>query len=292
MACHEPPAPSLFSSPPNCDDNDGLHHFSDDFLNTVHPFTEDLKDDNAHNNHDEDAHPRSNDEWEEDAEGQAPTAPTHDEGEDRPLFSDEHEPHWEEPARSHEAQESDSNASDDSYGKQMEEEKAKQRRRKEKERLREEAETEPTDTVPMSTYQPSIPSGRRSVEPRAPGPSCSKTKDSGRPVPKNREVTTGFDSVELKDNTSEEESSDDDTGSAVKGKGKRRAGGRPSAEALGESTRAEAAAIAEEYNLHPQTVLVRTSLVLKATKFRNILNAVCKVFTHEYCLQHNGGESK
>lgn len=100
------------------------------------------------------------------------------------------------------------------------------------------------------------------------------------------------------DSSSEEDETADRVGNiAGKGKGKRRAGGRPPAEALarcdalGESTRAEALAIAEEYHLHPQTVLVRAGLALKATKVKNVSNAVRKVFAHEYRLQHNGGMS-
>lgn len=264
-----------FGSPSNHHDNAGLHHFSDDLLDNINPFDADLIDDDASVSACE---------------------------EQQTVFGHEQEDASESKADKRGAYESGDDGSDDSYGKQVLEEKAKRKRRKEKERLRDEEAMASAEPAATTTRQPSGTSRSARGESGAPGPprpqKPPKAQDSGRPIAKNRDVTTGFDSSPPTDSSSEEDETADRVGNiAGKGKGKRRAGGRPPAEALarcdalGESTRAEALAIAEEYHLHPQTVLVRAGLALKATKVKNVSNAVRKVFAHEYRLQHNGGMS-
>lgn len=249
-----------FGSPSNQDDHEGLHHFSDDLLDVPHPFHDELIDDDARNG--------GND------------------GEE-PHFSDD-----EAEARKRAAYDSGDADSDESYGKHVREEKAKRKRRKDKDKRRQE------DAEAMG--EQSTPHDQQAVV--ALGPSRSTTghtaKDSGRPVKKRNDVTTGFDSAS-REGTSEEDCSDDIGNTAKeKGKGKARPRGRPPADALarcdalGESTRAEAHAIAQEYNMHPQTVLVRAGLALKATKTTNIANAVRKVFAHQYRQEHDGGMSR
>lgn len=220
-----------------------------------------------------------------------------DEDEARAVLSDEQGEATEKLAHRQRDYESSGDGSDDSYGKLEREVQVKRRRRKEKERLREEQEAASAEPAPAPLRQPSAQPGRARGDSGAPGPSRAKAgpkaKASDRPLAKHRDVTTGFDSSDPTDSSSEDNPSDDESNNA--GKGKRRAGGRPPAEALvrcdalGESTRAEANAIAQEYNLHPQTVLVRAGLALKATKVRNVSNTVRKVFAHEYRLKHNGG---
>ncbi|KAF7967027.1 hypothetical protein HWV62_36037 [Athelia sp. TMB] len=121
-----------------------------------------------------------------------------------------------------------------------------------------------TTTAPSVTTAPTLPVSRPAID----------------------DVTTGFDDL------------DSEYGSSVEdeytGKGKGKAVGRPSAAALarcndlGETTRAAATAIAEEYRLQYQTVLHLSGLGLKASKPRNISNAVKKVFAHEYREEHGG----
>lgn len=145
-----------------------------------------------------------------------------------------------------EPHESGDDGSDESFGKaeqdrrlKIKRHKAKELERQENQRAYEEQEAqERTSKVKASSVNvEAAPKSRRQA--------ASKPKGTGD-VRKDQDVTSGFDLTDPTDCSSDDEPS---------GKGKRRARGRPSAVALakcddlGESTRAQALAIADEHGM-------------------------------------------
>lgn len=185
--------------------------------------------------------------------------------------------------------ESGDDASDESFGKQHRAQFDRRKRDKEKEAKRQATErahqeqevaersrkAERATASSSKVVEPLRSEKRRPPEPKVKGP-----------LSKHRDVTSAFDASESTDDSSDDQ---------ARGKGKQRARGRPPADALakcdalGESTRKQALAIAEEYGMQLSTVMVRAGLGLKATKSQHIANAVKQVFAHEYREQHGGG---
>ncbi|KAF7966238.1 hypothetical protein HWV62_39451 [Athelia sp. TMB] len=173
---------------------------------------------------------------------------------------------------------------DDDYGNTVQAERDQRRRRRAKEEARrakaEELLAAKAKSSSSKVVAPAPPAAISNAAPSGP-----KTK----PVPVLRvpvdDVTTGFDDLDSEYGSSVEEEE-------VIKKGKGRAVGRPSAaalarcNALGDSTREAATAIADEFGLQYQTVMYLAGLGSKANKPRNISNAVKKVFAHEYREEH------
>lgn len=279
-------------------DDAGSEHADDDALGGEHAdddaFSGDRANDNAlgHEGADDDA---LGGERVSEGRGNGPESPESSEEREDRVSGDEADDGINEEQRTKRYEDFEDSASDDDYGKtaQLKREKRRKKREKEERRHNEQANTassgnksksssvdvvrdaNPESSAPSRTVKRSITSARAKGKSKVP----PRTDDP------EHEVTTGFDDSNAADVSSDEDPSE---------KGKKRARGRvPAAalaccDALGEHARHESHAIAEKYGMHPQTVMVRAGLGSKASKPKNIANAVKQVFAHNYRENHGG----